>query len=80
MRTLGIVKWFNQKKGYGFISCESYANVFMHWTNLAGDGIKSIANDQCVYFDLVFNNGQPCAHNINKTGELLTPTDEEYDE
>jgi CspA family cold shock protein len=50
----GKIKWFNEKKGYGFISMEgSEADIFVHYSNVKMDGFKSLAEGQEVEFDLV---------------------------
>ena len=42
----GTVKWFNNQKGYGFISDENGKDVFVHYSGLAGDGFKSLDEGQ----------------------------------
>ena len=48
----GTVKWFNNEKGYGFISTESSADVFVHHTAIQGDGFKSLEEGQQVEFGI----------------------------
>ena len=48
--TTGTVKWFNGKKGYGFISQENGDDVFIHFSEIAGDGFKSLVEGQRVEF------------------------------
>ena len=48
----GIVKWFNNSKGYGFISRESGGDVFVHHTAIEGDGFKTLSENQQVEFDV----------------------------
>ena len=51
---LGVVKWFNEKKGYGFIQQEGGGpDVFAHYSNIAGDGFKSLKEGQKVEFEIV---------------------------
>ncbi len=47
----GTVKWFNSHKGYGFIVNEKGEDVFVHYSNIAGEGFKTLDNDQAVTFD-----------------------------
>jgi CspA family cold shock protein len=49
-RETGVVKWFNDKKGYGFISRESGEDVFVHYTSIAGEGFRSLAEGERVEF------------------------------
>lgn len=52
-RTNGTVKWFNNARGYGFISCTSHQeDVFVHYRNIRGDGYRSLAEGQPVEFNL----------------------------
>ncbi len=50
--TTGTVKFFNNEKGYGFISRESGDDVFVHYSNISGDGYKSLEEGQNVEFDV----------------------------
>jgi CspA family cold shock protein len=51
-RETGIVKWFNDKKGYGFISRESGEDVFVHHTSIIAEGFRSLAEGDRVEFGL----------------------------
>ena len=53
MRETGKVKWFNDSKGFGFISRESGPDVFVHHTAIEGAGFRSLAEDQEVEFEVV---------------------------
>ena len=48
----GHVKWFNDAKGYGFIARESGPDVFVHYSAIAGDGFRSLAEGQAVQFEI----------------------------
>ncbi|MDY6909461.1 MAG: cold shock domain-containing protein [Thermodesulfobacteriota bacterium] len=48
----GRVKWFNDKKGYGFIETESHGDVFVHFSAIAGEGYKSLAEMDRVTLDV----------------------------
>ena len=50
--TIGTVKWFNDAKGYGFITPESGADVFVHHSSIQGEGFKTLAEAQKVSFDI----------------------------
>ena len=48
----GTVKWFSNQKGYGFITPESGADVFVHHSEIQGDGYKSLNEGQAVEFEI----------------------------
>lgn len=52
-REVGTVKWFNVKKGYGFITRDEGDDVFVHYRNIRGQGRRSIAEGQRVEFEVV---------------------------
>jgi CspA family cold shock protein len=49
----GVVKWFNDSKGFGFIEQENGADVFVHFSSIQGDGFKTLAEGQQVSFEIV---------------------------
>lgn len=49
----GTVKWFNESKGFGFITNEDGGDVFVHYTAIQDNGFKSLAEGQVVSFDVV---------------------------
>ena len=54
MVNIGKVKWFDNKKGYGFITKrESGEDVFVHYSSIKGDGFKSLEKDDDVQFELI---------------------------
>lgn len=48
----GKVKWFSNKKGYGFITTDSGEDVFVHYSEIQGEGYKSLEEDQEVEFEV----------------------------
>jgi len=48
----GIVKWFSDQKGYGFVTPENGKDVFVHHSAIQGEGYKSLAEGQAVEFDI----------------------------
>jgi len=52
-REVGTVKWFNDSKGFGFISRENGTDVFVHFTSLRGEGYRSLEDGQQVEFEVV---------------------------
>ncbi|NVK88780.1 MAG: cold-shock protein, partial [Gammaproteobacteria bacterium] len=51
-KVTGTVKWFNESKGFGFISQESGPDVFAHFSAIVGDGFKTLAEGQKVEFSI----------------------------
>jgi cold shock protein len=49
----GTVKWFNEAKGFGFISQEGGEDVFVHFSTIQGNGFKTLAEGEAVTFDVV---------------------------
>ena len=67
MATSGMVKWFNDSKGYGFIQADgNERDVFVHYSAIAGDGFKTLAEGQKVQFDLIDGPKGPQAANVSK--------------
>lgn len=61
----GTVKWFNDQKGYGFITPEDgSADVFVHHTSIGMDGFKTLSENQQVEFDVVKSDKGPKASNV----------------
>ena len=48
----GTVKWFNEKKGFGFISTEDGDDVFVHYSEIEQEGFKNLAENQRVSFEI----------------------------
>ena len=62
----GTVKWFNNQKGYGFISDEEGNDVFVHYTGLSMEGFKTVEEGQKVEFEVVNGAKGPQATNVTK--------------
>ena len=60
----GIVKWFNDKKGYGFIEQENGPDVFVHHSNINAQGFKSLKEGDTVTFDVEQGQKGPTATNV----------------
>ena len=67
MRTVGTVKWFNDQKGFGFITPEGGAkDCFVHHSAIEGSGFKSLAEGDRVEFDVVQGQKGPAAERVTK--------------
>ena len=62
--TTGTVKWFNEAKGFGFIEQQSGPDLFAHFSAIAGDGFKTLAEGQQVEFKVTQGPKGPQAENI----------------
>ena len=63
----GKVKWFNNQKGYGFITKDDGSgDVFVHYSSVSGDGFKSLAEGDSVQFEVVDSDKGPKAANVTK--------------
>ena len=65
-REVGTVKWFNNARGYGFITRgESSDDIFVHYRSIEGEGYRSLAEGQSVEFDLLEGDKGLQAENVN---------------
>ena len=64
----GNVKWFNVKKGYGFLSDAEGNDVFVHYSALQMDGFKELKDGEAVEFDVVDGEKGPQATNVVRVG------------
>jgi len=62
----GTVKWFNNQKGYGFISDEAGNDIFVHYTGLNMEGYKTLEEGQAVEYDVTEGEKGPQAVNVVK--------------
>ncbi len=68
MSTSGTVKWFNDQKGFGFISQSGGEDVFVHHSAIQSDGFRSLAEGDRVEFEVVAGKKGPAAANVRKVG------------
>jgi CspA family cold shock protein len=62
----GTVKWFNDAKGFGFIEQDNGPDVFVHFSEIQGDGFKSLAEGDRVSFDVTQGQKGPQSANVRK--------------
>ena len=63
-KTSGVVKWFNDAKGFGFIEREDGPDVFVHFRSIVGDGHKTLHEGQRVTFEVTQGQKGPQAENV----------------
>jgi len=68
MRSTGTVKWFNDAKGYGFITMDGGEDVFVHFSAIQAQGFRSLSEGTAVEFDLVEGPKGKQAANVTMVG------------
>ena len=66
MATTGVVKWFNDQKGFGFITQTNGGDVFVHHTMIVSEGFRSLAEGDKVEFEVTAGQKGPAATNVKK--------------
>lgn len=67
MMVTGTVKWFDSKKGFGFINgSEEGKDIFVHYTHIEGEGFRSLKDGEAVEFELVQSEKGPQAHHVRR--------------
>ncbi|MCH8041053.1 MAG: cold-shock protein [Nitrospinae bacterium] len=73
-RKTGTVKWFNDRKGFGFIRMDENQDIFVHYSALQGEGFKTLKEGESVEFDLVEGAKGPQAANVVKAEAAQQPS------
>jgi cold shock protein len=66
MQQRGTVKWFNETKGYGFITSEDGGDIFVHYSEIQANGFKTLSEGQAVSFKLADGPKGPKAVNVTR--------------
>lgn len=66
---LGKVKWFDAKKGFGFIEQENGEDVFVHFSNITGDGFRSLEDGEEVEFEITQGEKGLQAQNVKRVAQ-----------
>jgi CspA family cold shock protein len=70
---IGKVKWFDARKGYGFIEQDGGEDVFVHYSNITGEGFKTLEDGEEVEFDIAQGEKGLQAQNVRRTGGGMRP-------
>lgn len=62
----GVVRWFNNAKGYGFLGRDGGPDVFVHYTSIQSDGYKSLKEGEAVHYDVVQGEKGPQADQVTR--------------
>jgi len=64
----GTVKWFSDKKGFGFITREGEDDVFVHYSSINGEGFRTLREGEKVSFEIIQGERGPKASNVTRVG------------
>ncbi len=76
MSNKGAVKWFDNKKGFGFIAQEEGPDLFVHFSSITMEGYKTLKRGEVVTFDIEENEKGPTAKDVVRTGEVIEMPEE----
>jgi CspA family cold shock protein len=76
MRLQGRVKWFDARKGYGFIEREGEDDVFVHYSSIQMEGYKALEDGEEVEFEIVRSDRGPQAANVTRLSKPSAPAPE----
>jgi len=67
-RQTGTVKWFDNRKGFGFITAENGDDVFVHFSSINSDGFRTLEENETVEFEIIDGEKGPQATNVELAG------------
>lgn len=73
----GTVKWFDKRKGYGFIAHEGGGDVFVHYSDFADENLRTLNDGDTICFDIVEGEKGPRAGNVTLKASVKTPPQED---
>ncbi len=73
----GTVKWFNDAKGFGFVTAEDGTDAFVHHADIRGEGFKSLTEGETVTFDMTEGPKGPRAANVVRGAQAAQPVQPE---
>ena len=74
----GVVKWFSNQKGYGFITPENGKDVFVHYSAITGDGYKTLNEGEAVEFEITNGPKGEQAVNVQRTQASVKGNDKSH--
>ncbi len=79
MMARGVIKWFDNRKGFGFIAQEGGSDIFVHYTSLAGAGYKTLDEGDLVQYELQQTGKGPKATNVVRVAQALEAAQRQQD-
>ena len=68
----GVVRWFNNVKGYGFVSCEGEKDIFVHYSAIVTKGYRTLAEGDEVEYDVIQGSKGPQADQVKRARKLAS--------
>ena len=66
----GVVRWFNNAKGYGFLGRDGGPDVFVHYSSIQSDGYRSLKEGEAVAYDVIEGDKGPQADQVSRVAEV----------
>lgn len=65
---MGVVRWFNNAKGFGFLGADGEQDVFVHYSSIQGSGYRTLKEGEPVWFDVILGEKGPQADQVRRAG------------